>query len=119
MQPAIAWLPCRWSLEVEKTVKTLKGIKKKKVDTDRGEKKIDTERGEKKIDTERGGKKMDTERGEKKVDTERGEKKVDTERGEKKINTDRGEKKVEKSFIRDNYSFESLREFSEWTMVRI
>ena len=106
----MAWLPCRWSLEVEKTVKTLKGIKKKKVDTDRGEKKIDTERGEKKIDTERGGKKMDT---------ERGEKKVDTERGEKKINTDRGEKKVEKSFIRDNYSFESLREFSEWTMVRI
>ena len=110
IQPAMAWLPCRWSLEVEKTVKTLKGIKKKKVDTDRGEKKIDTERGEKKIDTERGGKKMDT---------ERGEKKVDTERGEKKINTDRGEKKVEKSFIRDNYSFESLREFSEWTMVRI
>ena len=65
MQPAIAWLPCRWSLEVEKTVKTLKGIEEKKMDTERGE------------------------------------------------------KKVEKSFIRDNYSFESLREFSEWTMVRI
>ena len=65
MQPAMAWLPCRWSLEVEKTVKTLKGIEEKKMDTDRGE------------------------------------------------------KKVEKCFIRDNYSFESLREFCEWTMVRI
>ena len=103
IQPAMAWLPCRWSLEVEKTVKTLKGIKKKKVDTDRGEKKIDTERGEKKIDTERGGKKIDTDRGGKKMDTERGE----------KIDTDRGEKKAEKCFMRDNYRVESLREFCE------
>ena len=44
---------------------------------------------------------------------------MDTERGEKKIDTDRGEKKVEKCFIRDNYSVESLREFCEWTIVRI